>query len=224
MPAGGQHANRQWANAPRVAHGKELVARQDDQRISSLPALHGILDALEPIGAGRAGQHHGNHLAVGAGGETHPIPQHPGAQLGGVDQVAVVRHGDRSVLCLNEERLGIAQRRRAGRGVAHVTQGEIALQTGDAFRRKDLRNQAGILVHVNTAPVRYGNSGGLLAAMLQCIQAEEGHARHIFSGRIDAQHAAFFLRVLVGQPIDGSGAFNHAVRRHPAGFFRPVCL
>ena len=113
MPAAGQHAHAQRAEAPRVAHRKDAVAGQDHQRVGALPLRHGIADALHPGVALRPGQHHRDHFGIGGGRQAHPALQQFLAQFGGIDQVAVVRHRQRPVLRLDQEGLGVARRARS---------------------------------------------------------------------------------------------------------------
>ena len=51
------------------------------------------------------------------------------------------------------------------------------------------------------ADARGGDPGALLAAMLEREEAEEGQARDIIPGRIDAEDAAFLVEIvaLVGR-------------------------
>ena len=57
------------------------------------------------------------------------------AQLGGVGQVAVVRDGDLAARAIHGERLGVAQVRRAGGGIARVADGHVADQVVQDLRR-----------------------------------------------------------------------------------------
>ena len=51
-----------------------------------------------------------------------------------VGQVAVVRDGEAAELEVGEQRLDVAQHRLAGGGVAHVADGDVAVQPADDGR------------------------------------------------------------------------------------------
>ena len=62
-------------------------------------------------------------------------------------------------------------------------------------------------VGVELAAVEGDDAGGLLAAMLQGVQAEHGPRRRLLTPVVDADNAAFFLELVV---VEGVGANHHA--------------
>ena len=75
----------------------------------------------------------------------------------------------------------------------------MTLQRSQVLRVENLRDQADILVHAHGLPIRDGDAGGFLPAVLQGKQAKKGHARHIFIRGINAKHAALFVRMVICQ-------------------------
>ena len=69
---------------------------------------------------------------------------------------------------------------------------------------KDLRDKAEVLAHENRLAVADRDAGRVLAAMLQRVQREVGHARHIVAGSPDAEDAALLMELVVLLP--GLGA------------------
>ena len=96
-----------------------------------------------------------------------------------------------------EARLRVLPRRRAGRRVAGVADGDVALQGGERRLVEDLRHQAEVLVDDQRAAVADGDAGGFLAAVLQRVQAEVGELGDLLAGRPDAEDPAGVLRGLV---------------------------
>ena len=96
-----------------------------------------------------------------------------------VGQVAVMRDREAAELEIGIERLHVAQDRVAGGGVAVVADRAAAGQRGDhpARRRNCRRPGPGRDASGSALPSKRDDAGRLLAAMLQRVQAERGHAR-----------------------------------------------
>jgi hypothetical protein len=76
---------------------------------------------------------------------------------------------------IGEDRLDVAVRRAAGRGVAVMADRRITLQLGDdRLLAENVADQAGGAVIVEMSAVERDDARGLLAAMLQRVQAERG--------------------------------------------------
>jgi len=177
--------------------------------------LHGLPDSFKPVATGRTSQHHGQHFTVRTGGKTHPVAQHGGSQLGGIHKVAIVCHGNLSVLGVNQVGLGVAQGGRAGGGVTDMPDGKIPRQCADSGRGKDLGYQPGIFMHADFPAIGNRNSGSFLPAVLQRVQPKECHPRYILAGGINPQHTAFLLGMLIRQPARPVCRINHASLHHP---------
>ena len=107
-----------------------------------------------------------------------------------VDEVAVVAKRDRAHPAVVQERLrvlpGVAARRR----VARVPDRELAVEAGEAALVEHLRHETEV-AHRGQAPAfRDGDSRGLLAAMLERVEAEVAEARDVTAGRADSEDAA----------------------------------
>ena len=95
----------------------------------------------------------------------------PAAQIGGVDQVAVVGDADAAVGVLDGERLRVAQARAAGGRVTDVTDGEVAGQLLELAARERVGDEALLLPLVEAVTVGRDDAGRFLPAMLQGVQA-----------------------------------------------------
>ena len=95
-----------------------------------------------------------------------------------------------------EHRLGVLPGGGAGGGVAAVPDGDVALHGGQRLLVEHLADQAEILEHQHLGAVGDGDARGLLATVLQRIQAVVGELRHFFAGRPDPEYAAFFFRLV----------------------------
>ena len=130
----------------------------------------------------------------------------------GVDQVAVVAERDRAVGGGAERRLRVLPGAGAGRGVARVADGQVALERVEGGLVEHLRDQAHVLVDQDLPPVADRDAGGLLAAVLQGVEPEIGQLGDVLAGRPDPEDATGVLRALVlgveccGQPAVAAGA------------------
>ncbi len=93
-----------------------------------------------------------------------------------------------------ERRLRVLPHRRPGRGVAGVTDGQVAVQRLQGGLIEDLRDEAHVLVHEDLAAVGHGDTGRLLPAVLQGVDAEVGEFGHVLARRPYPEHAAGVLR------------------------------
>ncbi len=108
------------------------------------------------------------------------------AQIDVVGQVAVVGQGDAAAFQVGVERLDIAQEAAAGGGVAGMADGRPAGQALDHVRSAEgFPDVAGLAVVMEALAVVAGDAAGLLAAVLQGVQAQRGEG----AGRVVAEHA-----------------------------------
>ena len=89
-------------------------------------------------------------FAVGCGLEDGTFSLELVAQDGGIDQIAVVRHGDLSAEAIDHERLRVFQRARAGRRITRMSESARALQTFQLLRAEYLRNQAHVAMELKS--------------------------------------------------------------------------
>ena len=74
------------------------------------------------------------------------------AELGGVDEIAVVRDRDLAAACVHDERLRVFDRARSGRRISHVADGSGACDALKSFRRENLGHEAHALVDCERHP------------------------------------------------------------------------
>lgn len=202
-------ANAERPIAVRIAHAVNLVLEHDHQRVGEWRELHQVLDARRPVrpvhlALGRVqAERLRDQLRVAVRGEADAPLQHVLAQALAVDQLAVVRHRERTVRRVHHERLAVDLLRRGRGRVARVPDAEVALQLLHRVVGEDVVDHAHALVHVEVlravALARH-DAGRLLAAVLQRHQPETDDLRHVnlrrpFARRNRAEHAA-----LVRQP------------------------
>ena len=95
---------------------------------------------------------------------------------------------------LGEQRLDVAQDGVAGGGVAHVADRHGAGQAVDDLApREGVADEAEAALGVEALAVVADDAGGLLAAVLQGVQAERGDGGGV-GVSVDAEHAAFLAQ------------------------------
>ena len=137
------------------------------------------------------------------------------AQLGGVDEVAVVAQGDHVAVAAAHEGLGVLPVAGAGGGVAHVADSVLAAEAGEHLFVEDLAEQTEVLDDRDLAVVAHGDAGALLAAVLQGVEAEERQAGDVAPRCVDAEDATAVVQTVVVQ-----GARFWFVRRAAVGATR----
>src|SRR5690606_4062006 len=105
------------------------------------------------------------------------------------------------------ERLDIAQRGLASRGIAHMAAGGAA---GEAADRLVIVEIAGDMAHcpmgVKILPIPAGDARRLLAAMLQGVQPERDHGGGCRRA-MNAKYAALFAQLVIVKRIGGQHGF-----------------
>jgi hypothetical protein len=109
--------------------------------------------------------------------------------LAGVGQGAVVADGEHLAAVLHHERLGVDQKGGAGGGIAHVADAQMPGEALQDFRLEDLGDQPQAPVGAHPAAVAGDDAAGLLAPVLQGVQAEVGEPGR-FGMAVDAEDAA----------------------------------
>ncbi len=185
-------AERERPEPMRIPNGNQPVFRQQDQRERTL----GLRNRLDQRLLGR--RRHGpgvqvqQHLGVARRLEDGSLPHEVVAQLLGVDEVAVMADGDLAVGAVDDDRLRVVEPAVARRGVPDVADGTRPGEPRNRSLVEGVGHLAFRLAHLQPAPVRRGDAGALLAAMLQRVQAE---VREVGGLRmtVDAEDAALFL-------------------------------
>jgi hypothetical protein len=166
-------SDHQRAKPVGIAHADQLAVGQEHQRVRAGDLAQGGDQPGHRIELRDLGHQVDDALGVAGGLEDRASGLEAGAQLVGVDQVAVVGDGDRAARVVEQERLGVAQLGAAGGRVAGVADGRAPGQAGQGLLVEDVGDQA----HADVAAqalVAGDQPGGLLAAVLQGVQAQVG--------------------------------------------------
>ena len=98
---------------------------------------------------------------------------------------------DLSVLAGDQKRLALAHGNFTGGRIANVADRAGAMQTIEARLIENFRDVTHVTFRKKLLAVRSDDAARFLAAMLQCVQAEIGHARR-FRVSVDAEHTTLF--------------------------------
>ncbi len=113
------------------------------------------------------------------------------ADLPGVGEGAVVADGDHLAAVLHHEGLGVDEHGGAGGGIAHVADGQMPRKLIQECRVEDLGHQPQAPVHADPFAVAGDDAAGLLAPVLEGVEAEVGDAGRV-GVAVDAEDAAVF--------------------------------
>ncbi len=200
-PALADLTQHQRAHAKRVAHTDQLGARHRDDRERAFDTPQRVLHPLRDRLLQAARHQVDDALAVRRRLEDRAAVDHLAAQLGSVDDVAVVRNRRAAHRKLAEEWLHVADRGvalRSGRGVADVPDGDRPRQGLHQGRVREA------VAHVPEPPGRVealvrivaDDTRRLLAAVLQRMEAKRREVRRL--GDADhAEDAALFAQLVV---------------------------
>ena len=200
-----------------VAEGDERVLRHQHGRERALQARDdlgdGVLDALGLV----RGQQRGDDLRVRRRAEAQALLAQLGVQLDGVDEVAVV--AERELAAVGAVHgLGVVPAVGAGRRVAHMTDRDLAAERAQLLLVEDLVDETEVAQgHDVPAAICGGDAGGLLPAVLQCVQREVGEPRDFVAGSVDPEHAALVAWPLAAIEHGHSHKDSHAFGGEPIG-------
>jgi len=133
------------------------------------------------------------NLSVAVGLEDGTLPLERSADGAGIYQIAVVGDCDCALIGLHHDGLGIEESGISGGGITRVTDGENAAQRGEYLLGEDIGDQSHGAVTAEALAIGTDDAGGLLAAMLQSVQAEVGELLCLRMG-MDGDYAAFFTK------------------------------
>ena len=210
-PAAVQSSQAQRPYAVRVARGVQGVLVHERQTERTAHCRQQFQRRLFQAGVGRTvGQQCAQHVGVGGGRTRNPGAAKSGVtrtgdQLGAVDQIAVVSQRNPSAgRCVAEHRLRVLPSGLAGGGVSAVPDGDVALHGRQGLLVENLADQTEVFEHQHLRPVRHGDAGGLLAAVLQRVQPVIGEFGDFLAGRPYTEYTAFFAgRVFLGHWLVG---------------------
>ncbi len=152
--------------------------------------LHGVLDQL------------GHDVAVAV----HRSRQDAGlfGERGGVGQVAVVAQHEAGVARLPVDGLGVAPVAGAGRGVADVTDGEVAVEGGEGPAVEDVGHQPHVLDHGEGVAVAHRHARRFLAPVLEGEEAQVRQVGDRVTRCVDPEDpAGLFWGVVVAVGLGG---------------------
>ena len=143
-----------------------------------------------------------DHLGVGGRLHHRAVAHQLAAQREAVGQVAVVADGEAAAVELGEQRLHVAQDGLAGGRIAHMADRRHAGQAVDHLAAGEVvADEAHAALGMEALAVEGDDAGGLLAAVLQGVQAERGDGGGVGMAE-DAEDAAFLAQPVVVQVED----------------------
>ena len=118
------------------------------------------------------------------------------ADLPGVGEGAVVADGDHLAAVLHHEGLGVDEHGGAGGGIAHVADGQIPRELIQDPGVEDLGHQPQAPVHADPFAVAGDDAAGLLAPVLEGVEAEIGDPGRV-GMPVNAEDAAVFFGFVI---------------------------
>ena len=207
-PAVAELAERERADAVRVAEGDHGALGHDHRREGAAEARHDGLDRVldRPLLGDREERAH--DLRVGGAAEAQALLGQLVEELDRVGQVAVVGERDLAAV-VAPDRLRVLPRAAAGGRVADVADRHVAVERAELLLVEDLRDEPGVAERRDVPALARGDPGRLLAAVLERVEGEVGELRDLGAGRVHAEDAALVARaVAVGNarlsPVRGT--------------------
>ena|SRR5438309_616461 len=114
----------------------------------------------------------------------------------GVRQVAVVRNRQDPVRGVDQERLGIPERRVTGGRIANVSDRKAPFERVERPFTENIRHKAQGDMARELRPVRGHNAGRFLSPVLQGIEPQIGKARGL-RVMLDTHHTAFVMKMFI---------------------------
>ncbi|NKZ68474.1 hypothetical protein GTG23_30825 [Rhodococcus hoagii] len=119
-------------------------------------------------------------------------------EFGRVDEVAVVAERDTGAGGGGaEDRLRVLPRGRAGRRVTAVADGDVPRHGAQGLLVEHLADQTEVLEHQHLRAVGDGDTGGLLAAVLEGVEPVVRQLGNVLARRPDTEDAALFARFVL---------------------------
>ena len=189
-------AEHERTKAARIADGDKFVGREDEERIGAFDLIEGITKRTGKIAGGGARKKMDDDFGIAIGLEDGAFVLELAAPFGGVGEIAVVAESDFALVAIDEDGLRVQQRFVSGRGIARVTDGEMARELRENARLENFFDFAHGFVEVEVDAVTGGDAGGLLPAMLKSVQAEIGEVGGFRMAK-DTEHATVVVEMVV---------------------------
>ena len=184
-------AEHERADTERIARADQLLVGHADERIGAFELAQAFDEAVDEAVALGARDEVQDHLGVGGRLHHGAVVDELAAQRNAVGQIAVVTDREAAAFELGEQRLYVAQDGLAGGRIAHVADGAHAGQAVDHLAAGEVvADQTHAALRVEALAVERNDAGGLLAAMLERVQAERGDGGGVRMAE-DAEHPAF---------------------------------
>ena len=135
------------------------------------------------------------HFGVARGLEDRAARDERFLQFRGVHEVAVVADGDLAVRAFDQDRLRVLEPAVTRGGIPHVAHGARSGQPRERVLVEAVGHVAHRLVGDQPRAVRGGDTGALLPAMLQGVEAEIRQVRGL-GVAVDAEDAAFLAKLV----------------------------
>ena len=198
-PGAVQLPQAQGPEAVRVPGGDDLVGGGDHQGIGALDFGQGRgqrVDQIDEVAPAVPGHEVDDNLGVHGGLEDGALLLQAAADLAGIGEGAVVADGDHQTAVLHHEGLGVDEHGGAGGGIAHVADGQMPRQLIQDGGVEDLGHQPQAPMHADPGAVAGDDAAGLLAPVLEGVEAEVGDAGRV-RVPVNAEDAAVFFGAII---------------------------
>ena len=190
-------AEHQRPDAERIAGADQLLVGEADEGVGAFEHAQPLDEAVDETVAVRARHEMQDDLGVRRRLHHGAFAHQLAAQRQSVGEIAVVADGKAAGIELGEQRLHIAQDGLAGGRIAHMADRGVARQAIDHLAAgKGVADQPEPALGVEPFAVERDDAGGLLAAMLEGMQAERRDGGGVGMAE-DAEHAAFFAQAVL---------------------------
>src|SRR2546423_9851356 len=191
-----QLAQPERPEAARIDDGVQRPANRDDQRIGALDAFERIEQLVFGLASFGARDQMDEDFAIGRRLEDRPLGHEVGTERLGVRQIAVVRERERALAVARENWLRVRNDRRAGGGVARMSDRDVTRETGDDLLAEDVGDEShATMCAGDGTPIHRDHTSRLLAAMLEAVEPEIREAGGLRNARYadDAAHLPISL-------------------------------
>ena len=199
-----QFTQHERPNAERIARSDQFLVGQRDEGVSALDLGQGLDETVDDPAPARTRRKQKHNLGVGRRLADRAPAYEFSPQRQPVGQIAVVGDREAASLEFGEQRLDVAQRRLACRGIAHVT------DRGPSWQAVNCRGIGEMIAHqplaalrVESRAVEGDDARRLLAAMLEGVQPERDDRGRVGVAE-DAEDAALLPGPIVFK-IDAQG-------------------